>query len=264
MTKTPAVLLVVFNRPDFTARSLERIVAAGPERLYVAADGPRPNHPEDVEACAETRAAVARLGGSCEVNTLFRDVNLGCRVGVSTAIDWFFAHEEEGIILEDDCLPSTAFFPYCRELLDRYREDDRVMVVSGNNFQQGRLVTPYSYYFSRYNHCWGWATWRRAWSRYDRDMALWPEFRALGGLAAWSDGSRGFEEYWARIFDRAAAGEIDSWAYRWTLTCWAYSGLTCLPSVNLVKNVGFDSRGTHTRSDASPLACIPEGRFGFH
>ena len=121
------------------------------------------------------------------------------------------------------------------------------MCISGDNFQQGRSVTDDSYYFSKYNHCWGWATWRRAWICYDRDMSFWEAFKNNGELQAWSEGNDAFNQYWEAIFNRTAAGAIDSWAYRWTFSCWSQNGLTCLPNRNLVKNIGFDNLATHTK-----------------
>jgi hypothetical protein len=191
------------------------------------------------------------------VKTLFRDRNLGCRIGVSTAIDWFFQHEEEGIVPEDDCLPSASFFPYCAELLARYRHDERVMCVSGDNFQLGRVVTQFSYYFSRCIHCWGWATWRRVWKLYDREMTLWPAFRDGGGLKAWSAGDERFEKYWLAVFESISNVNIDTWDYQFVFTCWAQHGLACLPQKNLVSNIGFSTDATHTFDPTDPSANLP-------
>lgn len=241
-----AVLLLVFRRPESTRRMFESVRRARPSRLYVAADGPRKDRSGEAALCEEARRVATSADWPCTVRTLFREENLGCRVGVSTALDWFFEHESEGIVLEDDCVASDSFFPFCAELLERFRDDERVMSISGDNFQRGRSVTKYSYYFSRYMHCWGWATWRRAWRLYDRDMTLWPALRNSGGLSAWSDGDESFLRYWTEIFDAAAAGNIDSWAYRFLFTCWSHSGLTILPESNLVCNVGVGEDATHT------------------
>ena len=257
MSETPPVLLLVFRRPEVTRRMFETVRRARPARLYVAADGPRADHPGEAAACEEARGIATDVDWPCTVHTLFQTRNLGCRIGVSTALDWFFEREESGIILEDDCVPSDSFFGYCAELLERYRDDSRIMSISGDNFQKGRRVTPYSYYFSRYMNCWGWATWRRAWLLYDREMALWPEFRDSGGLVAWSDGDEGFVRYWLEIFDAAAAGKFDSWAYRFLFTCWAYNGLTCLPAKNLVSNIGYAEDGTHTFDPNDGRAALP-------
>ena len=154
MTAVLPVLFLIFNRPETTSVVMEAIRAARPPRLYVAADGPREDYGEE-ERCQEARQIATKVDWLCEVKTLFRDRNLGCRLGVSTAIDWFFEHEGEGIILEDDCVPSQSFFRYCAELLERYRHDERIMCISGNNFQQGTQLEPHSYYFSRYNHMLG-------------------------------------------------------------------------------------------------------------
>jgi hypothetical protein len=217
---------------------METIRSARPHRLYVAADGPRERFGERAR-CEEARLIASTVDWPCEVHTLFREHNLGCGIAVSTAINWFFERETEGIILEDDCVPCPSFFRYCDELLERFRYDERIMCISGDNFQQGRSVTSYSYYFSRYMHCWGWASWRRAWRLYDFNMNFWADYRQLRGLESWSDGDPTFVNYWTEIFDRVARGEIDTWDYQWLFTCWAQHALACLPVRNLVTNIGF-------------------------
>lgn len=167
---TPPVLFLVFNRAHTTVRVFEAIRQARPARLYVAADGPRPVREGEAERCAEVRRIATNVDWDCEVHTLFRDENLGCRHAVSSAITWFFVYEEEGIILEDDCIPNQSFFLYCAELLERYRDDERIMCITGDNFQKTMEGYPFGYYFYIYNHCWGWASWRRAWSHYDADL----------------------------------------------------------------------------------------------
>jgi hypothetical protein len=246
MTASP-ILFLIFNRPYTTALVMEAIRAAHPTRLYVAADGPREGE-DDEHHCEEARRIATNVDWQCEVKKLFRDRNLGCRHGPAMAIDWFFKNEEEGIILEDDCVPSQSFFPYCTELLYRYRHDERIMCISGDNFQQGRTLTPYSYYFSRYVHCWGWGSWRRAWRLYDSNMSSWEDYRQLRALTSWSDGDPTFVSYWTGIFDRVANGQMDTWDYQWAFTCWAQHGLTCLPVKNLVTNIGFGADATHTTS----------------
>ncbi len=260
---TPAILLLIFRRPELTRRMFQTVQRARPAKLYVAADGPRTDHKDDASLCEEARRIATCVDWPCNVQTLFRTRNLGCRIGVSTALDWFFDHEEAGIILEDDCVPSASFFGYCSVLLERFRDDPRIMCISGDNFQKGRCVTPYSYYFSRHMNCWGWATWRRAWKLYDREMALWPEFRDSGGLAAWSDGDESFVNYWREIFDAAAADKIDSWAYRFLFTCWAHHGLTCLPAKNLVSNIGHGEDSTHTSDSNDWRAFLQADELAF-
>jgi hypothetical protein len=260
---SPSTLFLIFNRPDTTARVFEAIRAARPPRLYIAADGPRPNREGDAARCEEARRIATQVDWPCEVKTLFRDRNLGCRLGVSTGIDWFFEHEEEGIVLEDDCLPSQSFFPYCAELLARYRHDERVMCVSGDNYQMGRVVTSFSYYFSRYTQFWGWASWRRAWKLYDREMTQWPAFRDGGGLKAWSAGDKRFEMYWLEIFESVSSGAVDTWDYQFQFTCWAHHGLGCVPAKNLITNIGFSADATHTLSAERPDANLPRLDISF-
>ncbi len=245
--KTP-VLFLVFNRPDTTKRVFETIKNARPPKLYVAADGPRLEKEGEDQKAQDVREIATAVDWDCEVKTLFRDQNIGCKEAVGSAISWFFEHEEEGIILEDDCVPDKSFFPFCQELLDKYRNDSRVMAISGDNFQEEQRQNRYSYYFSRIPHCWGWATWRRAWQFYDINMEVWPEIQKNKLLNDIACGDELFVKYWSNIFTKCYEGKIDSWAYIWTLYCWVQSGLTILPNINLVSNIGFGERATHTKA----------------
>jgi hypothetical protein len=212
----------------------------------VVADGPRADHPDDAEKCAAARAVVERVDWDCEVLTNFSDTNMGCRRRVSSGLDWVFGRGKEAIILEDDCLPHATFFRFCEELLDRFRDDERVMAISGDSFQFGESRSEHSYYYSRYPHCWGWASWRRAWRHYDEEMELWPLIRD-GDWLRDILGDRRAVKYWTRILDRSYVGHFDTWDYGWTLACWVQSGLTILPTVNLVSNIGFGAQATHTK-----------------
>ena len=165
-----AVLFVIFNRPETTARVFEAIRSARPPRLYVAADGPRTSRSGEADRCRLVREIASRVDWTCELHTLFREANLGCKLGVSGAIDWFFQSETEGIILEDDVVPLASFFGLCDELLETYRDDPKVFAVSGCNLVSSVYRPNHSYFFSRYCHVWGWATWRRAWEHYDVPM----------------------------------------------------------------------------------------------
>ncbi len=256
MISNVPVLLLIYNRPELTRRVFDRLREAAPKQLFIAADGPRSDRPNEVALCAETRSIVNEIDWPCEVHRLFREENLGCKSAVSNAITWFFEHVEEGIILEDDCVPHPTFFRFCNELLEYYRYDERIMVISGDNFQHGRRRTQYSYYFSRYNHIWGWATWRRAWQYYDGEMKYWPDLRNTSWLFDIL-GTQDAADYWYNIFDKAYAGEIDSWGYPWTFSCWVQNGLTILPEVNLVSNIGFGDTATHTKNSDSTAANIP-------
>src|SRR3954453_1153033 len=162
-----AVALLLFRRPEETARVFERIREARPRKLFLVADGPRPGNEEDAQGCEQARAVVERVDWPCDVVRDFADENLGLKKRIPRGLHRVFGEAPEAIILEDDCLPHPSFFRYCAELLERYRDDERVMMISGDNFQGGRRRTPDSYYFSRYVHSWGWATWRRAWQHFD-------------------------------------------------------------------------------------------------
>jgi hypothetical protein len=194
----------------------------------------------------------------CQVRHRFSDKNQGCRLGVSGAISWFFEEVPEGIILEDDCVPHPDFFRYSAVLLDRYRQDTRIWCITGNNFQDGVWRGEGSYYFSRYPHCWGWASWRRCWQHYDGDMTRWTKLRDSGLLNTIFEDAverQYFANVWQRLLDE---GRPDSWAYRWTLTCLLNGGLTATPNRNLVENIGFGEDATHT-TDASASHPVSDG-----
>lgn len=252
---TPAdtpLLLIAWRRPHTLRQVINAIRPVAPTRLFVACDGPNANRPGELEKVSATRAVIENeVDWPCQIERLYSDTNQGCRLGVSRAIGWFFEQVEEGIILEDDCVPHPDFFPYCTELLAHYRHDTRVWCISGDNFQNGQWRGDGSYYFSRYPHCWGWASWRRCWQHYDADLHLWPALKASGLLSSVFENPRE-ARYWARIMDRLLQeGKPDSWAYRWTFTCFANGGLTALPNLNLVENVGFGEDASHTISEGS-------------
>ena len=249
-----AVLFLVFNRPDTTRQVFEAIRAAKPPRLYVAADGPRIGREEDKERCEEVRRIATAVNWPCKVKTLCRDENLGCKLGVSGAIDWFFANEEEGIIIEDDILPLPSFFPYCDELLEKYRENEKIAMISGCNLISHKFAPSESYFFSRNIHIWGWASWRRAWRHYDVAMNSWPQWRDQGGLSKMFPKKRLLARYWGDIYDSAYSGKIDTWDFQWHYTCWRFGALSVSPAHNLTQNLGFGfGRHAYIGGNASKL-----------
>ena len=254
------VLFLVFRRPDRTRRVFEEIRRAKPARLFVAADGPRESRPEEAELCRQTREVI-RPDWPCDLHTLFRDTNLGNRANISSAVTWFFENAEEGIVLEDDCLPHPDFFSFSSALLERYRDDRRIMHISGDNFQFGRRRGEASYYFSRYAHCWGWATWRRAWSFYDLEMSSFPRFaadRKIDGLVP----NRRARRYFTTVFRDAHAGRHKTWDYAWAYSVLSRGGLCAVPNANLITNIGFDEEATHTFDPQSEYANIPLESLG--
>lgn len=252
MLSTPVAFLV-FNRPETTARVFARIAEARPERLLLIADGPRPGHPSDAVRCAEVRRMVQNVDWPAEVLTNFSDENLGCGRRISSGLSWVFDQVEEAIVLEDDCLPAPGFFRFCEELLGRYRDDNRIGIISGDNFIHPKLSTPDSYYFSRYAHIWGWATWRRTWAQYDFKISRLAEakrnrhFRNL-----FSQGTTA--TYWEGIFERVARGEIDTWDYQLQFASLLGEWLNVMPARNLVSNIGFGSDAAHTGDVSDPLS----------
>lgn len=251
------VLLVVFNRPDTALQVIRTIKKVKPTKLYIAADGPRDGNAEEARLCQETRELVLKEADwDCEVFTLFRTENLGCARGVSGAVSWFFEKEEMGIILEDDCVPDISFFSFCEELLQKYKDDTRIMQIGGCNIQQGKWHGNASYYFSRYAEIWGWATWKRAWQYFDFNMVHYDEFLEQGGLTnIFPDSS--VEKRWRKNFHTIRNESPPSvWGYRWMYSIWKENGLSITPNVSLVQNVGFDERAVHTKSPDNPFAQI--------
>lgn len=246
------ILLVVFNRPDTTRPVFDAIRKIKPKYLFIAADGPRKTREDDTEKCRRVKEIFSDIDWPCEVKTLFHEQNLGCKTAESSAFDWFFEHVDMGIILEDDCLPDQTFFRYCAELLEKYKDNEQVMHISGNNFQRGnsRFKCNESYYFSTLPNSWGWATWRRAWQKYDVDIKRWPKLRDSKKLERAFNNHGGYE-YWSKVWDQYYRGEIDSWDGQWVLSCAENGGLCINPSFNLVTNIGWGEDATHCKIENS-------------
>jgi len=262
MESAVPVVFLIFNRPDLTARVFDAIAAAKPKTLLVVADGPRATRADDVEKCEAARAIVDHVSWDCEVLRNYSDANVGCGRRVSSGITWAFQHVDEAIILEDDCVPDPSFFPFCAELLNRYRDDERVMMVGGTNLLGKWRHDAQSYHFSYHIAIWGWATWRRAWCHYDYDMRLWQHSEARRVL---KDVLCNENDHQRRVreLDNAYAKGIDAWSYQWMLACLMQSGLAILPAVNLVTNVGFRDDATHTGPGAARRYSVPSQSMVF-
>lgn len=247
------VLFLVFNRPETTLRVFEAIRQARPKCLFLVADGPRPDRPDDAARCEEVRNICSRIDWPCDATFDFRVENLGCREGIIRAINLFFEHVDSGIILEDDCLPHPDFFRFCRETLERFRDDRRVMSVGGMNMAGTWKETDQGFHFSHLYHTWGWATWKRAWNEFDADMKPWrlPECRQrIRDVLA---DCRHFAMCRER-FDMTRSGLIEAWDYPWFFSCLLNSGLTVVPCVNLISYIGFTGNATNTIQQRDPLA----------
>ena len=237
------MLLIAFIRIDTLKQVFARIRQARPTRLYLAADGPRRGRADDQ---AKTEAVRRFLTGAvdwdCELRTLFRDENVGFRPAIQDAITWLFENEEMGIILEDDTLPDPSFFPYAEEMLLRYRDDPRVMQVSGNCYLKVTGLAE-SYFFSKYPHTWGWASWRDSWAEYSLDLSDSEVVLEQMDDLFWTGEEK---KFWQRLFGTGLTGKLDSWDYFWILSIWRKRGLSAFPTANLVKNIGFDSDAVNT------------------
>jgi hypothetical protein len=258
--KTP-VALFVFKRPDTTRKVFEAIARQRPARLLLVADGPRSGKPGEAELCQEVREIVSRVDWPCEVSTNFANKNLGCGERMISGLDWVFSLVEEAILLEDDCLPHPSFFPYCEELLKRYRADNRVAYISGDNLIAEHLRTDGSYYFSRIGGIWGWATWRAEWQRYDRKLTDWPKLKSEGMLAEIFDPYA--VAYLTRTFDAMYENRgPDTWDHQWLYTTLKNNSVVAAPRVNLIANIGFGEDATHTIAP-DPRFIVPSSALEF-
>jgi hypothetical protein len=251
---TPIALLT-FNRPQLTKRLLGVLAQVRPSRILVVSDGPRPHVASDAEKCAAVRNLLKKIDWDCEIERNFAERNMGSFPRNSSGLNWVFEQVEEAIILEDDCLPDLSFFPYCEELLDKYRDHPRVGLISGNNFLKPTMVQQEpSYFFSGYATTWGWASWRRTWHQVDLNMPYWPQFRD-GGQLLQAVFSSSEARYWRSIYDAIQERRMkNAWDYQLMLACMRYNLLTVVPSVNLVSNLGFGPDSTHCE-DSNSLLC---------
>jgi len=246
---TTPVLFIIFRRPDTTQMVFNEIRKVKPKVLFVRADGPRKDRNGEAKLCKKTRDIVGNIDWECEVHYNFSETNLGCKVAVSSGIDWFFENVEEGIILEDDCLPCQSFFWFCQELLEKYRDDERIMQISGSNYLFGKTIGNASYYFSRLNDVWGWATWKRAWRFYDINMKSFPVFKQQKQIDNYFDNkriSRWAMSYFEEDF-KMANSSCGIWSSQWSYAMCAQNGLTIAPNVNLVSNIGINEEATHSK-----------------
>ncbi|MDR1226086.1 MAG: nucleotide-diphospho-sugar transferase [Prevotellaceae bacterium] len=244
-TLSTPILFHTFNRLDTTQRVFNAIRQVQPKQLFVSADGPRLNRQGEREQCEQARAIIKQVDWDCEVKTLFRDENLGPGLAVSSAITWFFEHVEEGIILEDDCLPGNSFFRFCEEMLEKFRDDKRIMTVSGGNNMETWKPEQHDYFFSRFASIWGWATWRRAWQHYDYSMKLWNQPGAVDAIKNVSITKKSFKKR-CRHYSNVYKGKTSTWDYQWAFATYTNSGLAVIPSKNLTLNIGFNNNATHT------------------
>lgn len=259
--KTP-VVLTVFNKPEQVAKVFEVIRSVKPDKLFIISDAPRKDRPEEAEKCAIAREIVDRVDWDCRVFKKYSEVNMGAGLCLSQGISWVFEQVDEAIFLEHDCLPDPSFFKFCEELLEKYREDERIMMICGMNLLDRWKSDVQSYHFSYYTTAWGWASWKRAWRYYDYNMKLWenPKVKKIVKNVI------GFDRLYfkrAKYFDAVCAGKIDTWDFQWSFARFVQSGLSIIPAVNLVVNIGFTEEAENTKDSQSIEARLPLHSISF-
>lgn len=256
------ILLIGFNRPESINKVINAIRMSNCTHLYVSIDGPRLGVASDHDLILEVHKLILNIDWCENIYYQFHETNLGPMHSQLTAINWFFSCVEEGIILEDDCIPDQSFFNYCKILLARFRDNQKIYMISGNNFQNGKKYGNGDYYFSIFPHIWGWASWRRAWNLYDPTIKDWPKFknnRSINNLHM----PKLSEKFWSDIFDNIYDGNFTrGWDYRFAFSCWVNDMLCVLPNTNLVRNIGFNEFGTNCHSPRLFLSNIPEMSVG--
>jgi len=246
MANKAPVAFIIFNRPDLTIESFKAIRQYKPKELFIIADGPRKDHPGEAEKCKEARNIVANVDWECQVYREYSSENLTSAKRIRGGLHWVFENTDRAIIIEDDCVPHPDFFNFCETLLELYKEEESVWSITGDNFQSGKKRGNSSYYFSKYSHCWGWATWSRSWNSAKKEnLSFWP---SLKDSKKWSDihPNKNEKQYWSDIFDDMYSGKIDFWAYWFLASVMNNHGLTATPNVNLVTNIGFGPNATNT------------------
>ncbi len=243
------VLLIAWKRPEHLKEVIKSLRFYQPSKVYFACDGASEDIEEKIKV-EKTRSIIDNeVDWPCKIYKLIRDRNKGCKIAVSEAISWFFSENNEGIILEDDCVPNPFFYNYCEELLNRYRNNKNIISISGNNFQEGNFIGDGSYYLSKYTHIWGWASWSDRWSLYDINIKNWPDFKKTKEYKELFNSSRE-RNYWRKIFDNLFFNEKpNTWDYQWLFTSFFYNMNTILPNTPLVENIGYDNDSTHIFSD---------------
>ena len=259
MYSTP-ILYIVFNRPEETAKSFEVFRKLKPSKLYIAADGARHGRQDDVENTKKVKAIVSQIDWDCDIKTLFHPTNLGCRVAVQTALDWFFENETEGIIIEDDIIPNDGFFEFCETMLERYRDDDRILTINGCSLGYQNDKQPYGK--TRYFNMWGWATWRSSvvkvketWANYNPHIPLQadPIMKKNLRLPILFDGNALWSRYWEALFIKVYEDKINTWDYQWCYTVLKTDTFCIRPSQNYIINIGSGELATHHNFDEAPI-----------
>ena len=239
------VLILGYNRPFHIKKLINSLSNIKPKKVYISLDGPKKDI-EDKKKSQLVKDEVDTINWKCLIKTKYSKKNLGCRNSVRKGIDWFFKYNKFGIILEDDCVPNKSFFEFCLKINNKYKNNKKIFSISGSNFYNKKIKT--DYFYSKYNHCWGWASWRRAWKYNDNELLSWEKFRHSREWILLHQ-SKIERKFWEKIFNHVKYKNLNSWAYVWTYSMWLNKGLTIIPNKNLIKNIGFDFSATNSLKD---------------
>ncbi len=261
--ETP-ILLLIFNRPDTTGKVFNLLREINPAKLFISGDGARSNKTSEKGKVEQTREITKAIDWECDVKYNFSDINLGCKKGVSSGINWFFENVSSGIIIEDDVLPDKSFFGFCGNMLEKYKDDEQVMHIGGANFQDGIKRGEGSYYFSKLCHVWGWASWARAWEKYN--VRIDDEETEIDNVLNNTFAEKGLRDYYRKYILRVKSEQLDTWDYQWAYSIWKNNGVSIIPNKNLTTNIGFGGDATHTLDIESKLSEMKSYNIGeiFH
>jgi hypothetical protein len=256
------ILFLTYKRFGTSELVFESIKRVKPKKLYFVSNAPKNNDLEEFEKILKVRSLINQIDWDCDVKTLFREEYLEVKQSITLSISWFFSLEEKGIILEDDCVPSLSFFTFCQELLNFYENNTEVYSIGGCCFFEDLNLPDNEYRFSKHAYIWGWATWRRAWLKYDLNMVEWPEFKNSNSFKSIFKNIL-VRYYWIRIFNLVYTSKINTWDYQWLYSIWLNDGITIIPNRNLISNVGFglDSNFTHDNNSLEANMKVSEVRF---
>ena len=247
------ILIIVFNRIEETKKLLDSLRILKPKKIYVACDGPRKNKLEEHEIVIKVRNLINTIDWDCKIIRKFSEENLGCKINIIEAIDWLFENEEKGIILEDDCIPNKSFIDFCEFSLEKYKNNEIIMHINGSFYLDNFVEIPHSYYYSKISSCWGWATWKRAWSKLERNLIDYKKDSYSGKIFKYYNNNHKMTKWMESYFDDTLYSKSKVWSSYWAYTIMKYDSLCITPTKNLVENIGMNDAGNSNIVDSFKL-----------